>query len=104
MTKILFGVPASGVAIDSRNVLPGQLFVALPGARVDGHHFLQEVASKKANRSSCKAGLSGPDYGLLISVEDTSALQEEGAAKIVSYSGNSRALPEPLEKQLQRDF
>ncbi|MDI3316068.1 MAG: UDP-N-acetylmuramoyl-tripeptide--D-alanyl-D-alanine ligase [Bacillota bacterium] len=31
---------ATGVASDSREVAPGDLFVALPGSRVDGHHFL----------------------------------------------------------------
>lgn len=30
----------SGVAIDSRRVSPGDLFVALPGARVDGHAYV----------------------------------------------------------------
>ena len=27
-------------AIDSRQVIPGALFVAIPGERVDGHEFL----------------------------------------------------------------
>lgn len=31
--------PASGVAIDSRAVRPGELFLALPGERYDGHNF-----------------------------------------------------------------
>lgn len=30
-------------AIDSRQVIPGSLFVAIPGERVDGHHFLDEA-------------------------------------------------------------
>lgn len=38
----------TGVATDSRFVLPGDLFVALPGARVDGHHFISEAQSKGA--------------------------------------------------------
>jgi UDP-N-acetylmuramoyl-tripeptide--D-alanyl-D-alanine ligase len=33
-----------GVAIDSRAVRPGNLFVALPGARVDGHDFAPAAA------------------------------------------------------------
>lgn len=35
----------TGVAFDSRHVTPGALFVALPGARVDGHDFLAEAAA-----------------------------------------------------------
>ncbi len=31
--------PAAGVAIDSRAVRPGELFLALPGERYDGHNF-----------------------------------------------------------------
>ena len=38
------GRPIRGAAVDSRLVLPGQLFVALPGERTDGHQFLAEAA------------------------------------------------------------
>ncbi|MFN2386969.1 MAG: UDP-N-acetylmuramoyl-tripeptide--D-alanyl-D-alanine ligase [Thermoanaerobaculia bacterium] len=50
----LLGVPApafgdlDGAAVDSRRVRPGNLFVALPGARVDGHDFAAEAASRGA--------------------------------------------------------
>ena len=32
--------PIRGAAVDSRLVKPGQLFVALPGERTDGHAFV----------------------------------------------------------------
>jgi UDP-N-acetylmuramoyl-tripeptide--D-alanyl-D-alanine ligase len=35
-------------AIDSRQVIPGSLFVALPGERVDGHDFLEEAFRRGA--------------------------------------------------------
>ncbi len=35
--------PIRGGAVDSRLVRPGELFVALPGARTDGHRFLREA-------------------------------------------------------------
>ncbi|HYR45763.1 MAG TPA: UDP-N-acetylmuramoyl-tripeptide--D-alanyl-D-alanine ligase [Thermoanaerobaculia bacterium] len=38
----------SGVAVDSRRVQPGDLFVALPGARVDGHDYAREAAAAGA--------------------------------------------------------
>ena len=38
----------SGAAVDSRLVHPGDLFVALPGARVDGHDFAAEAVSRGA--------------------------------------------------------
>jgi UDP-N-acetylmuramoyl-tripeptide--D-alanyl-D-alanine ligase len=38
----------SGAAVDSRTVRPGDLFIALPGARVDGHDFAPEAISRGA--------------------------------------------------------
>jgi UDP-N-acetylmuramoyl-tripeptide--D-alanyl-D-alanine ligase len=40
--------PIRGGAVDSRAVQPGQLFVALPGERTDGHRFLGEAAAAGA--------------------------------------------------------
>lgn len=37
-----------GAAVDSRRVRPGNLFVALRGARVDGHDFAAEAAARGA--------------------------------------------------------
>lgn len=41
-------VDVRGVAIDSRSVQPGDLFVALSGDRADGHAFLAEAAGRGA--------------------------------------------------------
>jgi len=38
----------TGVAIDSRAARPGDLFVALPGERVDGHDFVGDAAARGA--------------------------------------------------------
>ncbi len=38
-----------GVSIDSRAILPGQVFVALAGERFDGHKFVAEVAAAGAS-------------------------------------------------------
>jgi UDP-N-acetylmuramoyl-tripeptide--D-alanyl-D-alanine ligase len=38
----------SGVAVDSRRVRPGDLFVAMRGARVDGHTFSRDAAAAGA--------------------------------------------------------
>ncbi len=37
------GVPLGGVAIDSRRVRPGDIFVALPGERTDGHAYVEDA-------------------------------------------------------------
>ena len=40
--------PISGLAIDSRRVLPGQVFFAIPGLRADGATFIDEAMSRGA--------------------------------------------------------
>ncbi len=63
-------------AIDSRQVIPGSLFVAIPGERVDGHDFVAEAFKRGASfaliqrdvDASCptldlRAGLPASDLG-----------------------------------------
>ena len=40
--------PVAGVVIDSRKVNPGDLFVALRGARADGHDYVEAAAARGA--------------------------------------------------------
>ena len=40
--------PVAGVVIDSRQVSPGDLFVALRGARADGHDYVEAAAERGA--------------------------------------------------------
>ena len=40
--------PIRGAAVDSRQVAPGQVFVALPGERVDGHMFVAQAVERGA--------------------------------------------------------
>jgi UDP-N-acetylmuramoyl-L-alanyl-D-glutamate--2,6-diaminopimelate ligase len=44
----LAGLEVGGVAYDSRKVGPGSLFVAVPGAHVDGHDFIASAAASGA--------------------------------------------------------
>ena len=70
----------TGVAIDSREVIPGNLFVALPGARVDGHDFIAdaEVRGAAAVLAARKVDTSLP----VVQVDDTlSALHCLAAAE-----------------------
>nr|UOZ96163.1 UDP-N-acetylmuramoyl-tripeptide--D-alanyl-D-alanine ligase [Cupriavidus sp.] len=41
-------LPVMHVCIDSRSVMPGSVFVAIPGSRVDGHDFLGQAFEKGA--------------------------------------------------------
>jgi UDP-N-acetylmuramoyl-L-alanyl-D-glutamate--2,6-diaminopimelate ligase len=40
--------PISGLALDSRRVVPGNVFFALPGRRADGSQFIDEAVSRGA--------------------------------------------------------
>ncbi|MDJ0651536.1 MAG: UDP-N-acetylmuramoyl-tripeptide--D-alanyl-D-alanine ligase [Simkaniaceae bacterium] len=51
-------------AFDSRQVKEGTLFFALPGEKVDGHQFLEEVATKKAIAAVVSKEYSGPSFGM----------------------------------------
>lgn len=87
----------SGIAVDSRLVEPGNVFFALPGAKADGHSYLQEVAVKGAIAAVVEKNYSGEDYGLqLIRVRHVlqslqslaSAFVKKGHAKIVAITGS----------------
>lgn len=77
-----------GLAIDSREVAPGGLFVALPGERVDGHAFLGAAISAGARAvivtrddETVRASVeeSGRDVGLIV-VEDAQRAIDDLAA------------------------
>jgi UDP-N-acetylmuramoyl-tripeptide--D-alanyl-D-alanine ligase len=67
----------SGVTFDSREVGPGDLFVAMPGSVHDGHEFLDAAFAAGASGAIVSQSTSGPH----VLVEDTfAALQALGRA------------------------
>ncbi len=79
----------TGVSIDSRNVPVGSLFVAISGARFDGHDFLEDAVRAGAAGVVLRAGRKAPETaGCAIAVEDTtSALGAIAAGHRRRYSG-----------------
>lgn len=67
----------SGYRIDSRLIIPGDLFFAIKGAKVDGHFFLSEAKQQGALAAVVDRNYQGPNYGLiLLAVDDVAkALQ-----------------------------
>lgn len=108
LTAVALAVPAtltpagaearlSGVAVDSRRVRPGDLFVALPGAKVDGHDFAARAAAAGARAllgSRRPPGLPA-DYPVL-EVEDprdallrlAGALKKESGFRLAAVAGS----------------
>jgi UDP-N-acetylmuramoyl-tripeptide--D-alanyl-D-alanine ligase len=72
----------TGVAIDSRRVVPGDLFVALAGARTHGAAFLPAAAAAGAAAALVPAGADVPPGLCAVEVEDTRAALAEVAATV----------------------
>lgn len=68
--RSLIETPVVHFAVDSRKVLPGTLFFAMRGEKVDGHNFLQQAKSQGAICAVVESTYQGSSYGLeLIHVE-----------------------------------
>ena len=72
----------TGIAYDSRTVAPGNLFVALPGARVDGHRYIEAAVARGAAAVLCQypPGDDPPVPHLL--VPDARAAMADVAARL----------------------
>jgi UDP-N-acetylmuramoyl-tripeptide--D-alanyl-D-alanine ligase len=90
LNETLADTEPAGFALDSRAIKAGELFVAIPGERVDGHQFVREVFEKGA----CAAmvvhhGLPfasdlGDYAGRLIFVENTVCAFQRLARRVIA--------------------
>lgn len=84
---------AGSVVIDSRQVEPGDLFVALPGERVDGHDFAAHAVA--AGAVAAVVGRAVPVPGLLVDdprqalARLARAVVERVAPTVVAVTGSS---------------
>ena len=69
-------VLVSSVAIDSRAVVPGTLFVALPGEHVDGHDYVAAAAAAGAVAAVTTRDLPGAAIPLLVVDDAAGALAD----------------------------
>ncbi|MDE2406141.1 MAG: UDP-N-acetylmuramoyl-tripeptide--D-alanyl-D-alanine ligase [Sphingomonadales bacterium] len=77
----------SGVAIDSREVIEGDLFVALKGDATDGHRFLAGAFARGAAGALVETPCEGPH----VLVEDTFA-----ALQALARAARARLLPDSV--------
>lgn len=62
----------NGLAIDSRNVTSGDLFVAVPGAKLDGRAFIADAVKRGAAAIvTVPGGADGVERGMLPIIEDS---------------------------------
>lgn len=90
-------VYVKGVSVDSRITKPGDIFFALSGAKVNGHDFLRDAASKGAVAAVVSKSYLGPDFGLvllrsddcLLALQDLAkAFVQRSRAKVVGVTGS----------------
>ena len=96
---------AQGVAIDTRDLLAGDIFVALPGEKAHGHDYV-----KQAFEAGAAAALVGADF-------DTSALNKQAVVLLVDdvlaampvrlppwsiWSGHIAPSSPPLQRRILR--
>lgn len=75
--------PISGIAMDSRRVVPGNVFFALPGLRTDGAVYVAEALSRGAIAIvSAAAPASAPAKVTFIQVADARAALARAARRI----------------------
>ncbi|HPI92795.1 MAG TPA: UDP-N-acetylmuramoyl-tripeptide--D-alanyl-D-alanine ligase [Deltaproteobacteria bacterium] len=78
----------SGVSTDSRNIAPGELFVALRGERFDGHAFVEKAISQGASGVVVMEDV--PRNGaVIITVEDTTQALGDIAAGVRNRYGTA---------------
>lgn len=68
---------ANGVAFDSREIGPGDLFFAMRGAETDGHRFLDQAFAAGAAGAVTERPVDHPH---ILTVDSTAALEALGAA------------------------
>lgn len=85
--------PIRGAAVDSRIVNPGELFVALPGERTDGHEFLAAAVARGAAALLVTRLPDGTDASL----GDVTIIQvADGLAALHAVAAAWRARFDPL--------
>jgi len=86
--------PIHGAAVDSRLVRPGELFVALPGERTDGHRFLREAVMAGA---AALIVATEPDAAALAALGDVTIVAvDDPLAALQRVAGAWRRRFQPL--------
>ncbi|WP_245942006.1 UDP-N-acetylmuramoyl-tripeptide--D-alanyl-D-alanine ligase [Sphingomonas gilva] len=82
----------SGVAFDSREVGPGDLFIALAGEATDGHRFLDQAFAQGAGGAIVSADCAGPHVRVADTTDALGALgaasRERSHARIIGVTGS----------------
>jgi UDP-N-acetylmuramoyl-tripeptide--D-alanyl-D-alanine ligase len=76
----------SAVSIDSRAIVPGQLFIALAGPRFDGHDYLAQVAAQGAVAALVQREIPGAPLPQLVVADTRLALGQLAALNRAAFT------------------
>ena len=94
-----------GFSVDSRCIEPGFVFFALPGNKVDGHTFLQEVFDKGAIAAVVSSDRASGSDLVLISVDDVLlSLHRLARDFVASQSSRIVAITGSVGKTTTKEF
>lgn len=62
-------IGVSGLALDSREVIPGDLFIALKGSCLDGHEFVADAIARGAAAIACERELGAQPVPVVVAPE-----------------------------------
>ncbi len=85
-------VVLTGICIDSRKVVPGNLFVAITGERFDGHAFIDTAVTQGAAAILCSRPLAGVTIPQLVVADTQQALATIATQHRQKYTGGVIAL------------
>jgi UDP-N-acetylmuramoyl-tripeptide--D-alanyl-D-alanine ligase len=92
-----------GVRHDTRNVKRGDLFVAIVGARLDGHRFLEQAARKGAKAAVVSKAMPVKLPQVLVK-DTTEALGQMGRAQRLQWNGPVVAVTGSVGKTTVKDM
>ncbi|MEZ5709579.1 MAG: UDP-N-acetylmuramoyl-tripeptide--D-alanyl-D-alanine ligase [Blastomonas sp.] len=102
------GFAVSGVAFDSREIVRGDLFIAMKGEATDGHRFIEKALAAGASGVLCENAITSPHVRVSDSVAALDALgiaaRLRSQAQIVGVTGSAgkTSTKEALYKTLER--
>jgi len=96
----------SGVAVDSRQVRPGDLFVAIRGARVDGHDYAREAMARgaKALLGERRPATLPAEFPAVLAPQPEAVLLRLGAAAKKAAGFRLAAITGSAGKTTTKDF
>lgn len=87
----IIGPQVTGIADDSRDVSPGDIFVAVRGSRFDGHAFVPEAVARGAVAIVAERAVGGSGVPV-VAVKDARVALAEVAAAFYGHPGRSLRL------------